>query len=64
MWKKYCRAGEATDGNMALARCMLHTESYKHTLRICNAAFPLQRWLRESASLLLHTYIAWLATDL
>jgi hypothetical protein len=23
MWKKYCTAGQATDGNMAHARCML-----------------------------------------
>jgi hypothetical protein len=25
MWKKYCRAGQATDGNMAHAHCMLDT---------------------------------------
>jgi len=25
MWKKYCRAGEATDDNMAHAHCMLDT---------------------------------------
>ena len=23
MWKEYCRAGQATDGNMALSHCML-----------------------------------------
>jgi hypothetical protein len=25
MWKKYCRAGQATDDNMAHAHCMLDT---------------------------------------
>ena len=25
MWKKYCRAGEATDDNMAHEDCMLDT---------------------------------------
>jgi hypothetical protein len=25
MWKKYCRAGQATDDNMAHAHCMLNT---------------------------------------
>jgi hypothetical protein len=36
MGKKYCRAGQATDGNMANVHCMLGTKVYKHTLRICN----------------------------
>jgi len=36
MWKKYCRAGHATDDSMAHAHCMLDTSGYKHTLRICN----------------------------
>ena len=35
--EKYCRAGKATDDNMAHAHCMLDTQGYKHTLRICNA---------------------------
>jgi hypothetical protein len=40
--EKYCRAGQATDDNMARAYCMLdnenctHTHTHKHTLRICN----------------------------
>jgi hypothetical protein len=25
LWKKYCRAGQATDDNMAHAHCMLDT---------------------------------------
>ena len=31
-----CRAGEATDDNMAHAHCMLDNLSYKHTIRIWN----------------------------
>jgi hypothetical protein len=31
----YCRAGQATDDNMAHAHCMLDTYGYKHVLRIC-----------------------------
>jgi hypothetical protein len=34
--EKYCRAGHATDDNMARAHCMLDIKSYKHTLRIRN----------------------------
>ena len=34
--KKYCRAGQATDDNMAHAHYMLDKEVYKYTLRICN----------------------------
>jgi len=36
MWETYFRAGQATDKNMAHAHCMLDTQGYKHTLRICN----------------------------
>ena len=34
--EKYRRTGEATDGNMVQAHCMLDTYGYKNTLRICN----------------------------
>jgi hypothetical protein len=34
--EKYCRAGQATEDNMARAHCMLVTKSYKHTLRTCD----------------------------
>jgi hypothetical protein len=34
--KKFCTVGQATDGHMTHARCMLDTQGYKHTLRICN----------------------------
>jgi hypothetical protein len=33
---KYCRAGRATDDNMAHGHYMMDTEGYRHTLRICN----------------------------
>ena len=33
--EKFCTARQATDGNMAHARCMLNTEGYRHPLRIC-----------------------------
>jgi hypothetical protein len=29
-------SGQATDDNMAHVVCVLDTEGYKHTLRICN----------------------------
>jgi hypothetical protein len=34
--EKYCRAGQATDENMAHARFVLDTYGYKHTLKIYN----------------------------
>jgi len=34
--KKYRKAGQATDYNMAHVHSMLDNEGYKHTLRICN----------------------------
>jgi hypothetical protein len=34
--EKYCRAGQQTaDSNMAHAHCMMDTQGYKHTLRLC-----------------------------
>jgi len=58
--EKYCRAGQATDDNMAHAHCMLDTEGYKYTLSGCVTliAFPLQQWLHEWAWLLPFTYFA------
>jgi len=35
--KEYFRARQATDGNMANARCMLDTEDYRHSLKMRNA---------------------------
>jgi hypothetical protein len=37
---------------------LLDNQGYKHTLRICNAAFPQQQWLRERVSVLLYKYVA------
>jgi hypothetical protein len=37
--EKYFRAGQATDDNMVHAHCMVDTEGYRHTLRICNICF-------------------------
>jgi hypothetical protein len=34
MWKKYCRAGQATEDNMAQEHCVLDTHGYQHTVRI------------------------------
>jgi hypothetical protein len=34
--EKYCRAGHATDDNLAHAHCMLGTSGYTHALGICN----------------------------
>jgi hypothetical protein len=33
---KYCGAGQTPDDNMARVHCMLDTEGYKYTLRVCN----------------------------
>jgi hypothetical protein len=37
---------------------MLDTKGYKHTIRICNTAFPLQQWLSESAWALGYTHFS------
>jgi hypothetical protein len=56
MWKNTV---EATDDNMAHEHCMLGTQVYKHTLRICNTyCFPLQQRLHKRSSVLCYTYIA------
>ena len=34
--EKYCRAGQATDGNMAHAHCMLHNYGFKYIKSLCN----------------------------
>ena len=57
--EKNCRSGQATDDNMVHAHCMLDTEGYKHTFRLCHIiALPLQQWLQERASVLCYTYFA------
>jgi hypothetical protein len=55
--EKYSGAGQATDGNMAYARCKsTHTHTHTHTEHVILIAFPLQQWLNECASVLRHTY--------
>jgi len=62
--EKYCRAGQATDDNMAHAHCMLDIKGYKHTHThthmeyVTRFAFLLQEWLHERAPMLRYTYIA------
>jgi len=52
MWKKYCRAGQATNDHVACGHC-------KYTQwRVILIAFPQQRWLHEHALVLRYTYIA------
>jgi hypothetical protein len=34
--EKYFRAGQALDENTSHAHCMLHTQGFKRTVRICN----------------------------
>jgi len=53
---KYCRAGQATDDNMAHTHRVLDTNT--HSEYIIVIAFPLQQWLHERASILRYTYIA------
>jgi len=36
MWKKYCRAGQATDDNMAHIHFTMDIQGSKSTIRICN----------------------------
>ena len=58
--EEYCRAGQATDGNMARANCMLGDWGYRHTHSqyVILIAFPVQQWLHERVSMLRYTYIA------
>jgi hypothetical protein len=60
-----CRAGQATNDNMAQAHCMLDTKAthtHTHSHYVVHTAFPLQQWLHERASLLHYTYIACLVS--
>jgi hypothetical protein len=54
--KKYCRAGQATDDNMAHAHCML--DNYTYSQCVILNAFPVQQWLQERTLMLPCTYIA------
>ena len=65
--EKYCRTGQATDDKMAHAHCMLDTQGYKHTLRICNIYWFFsteKKWLLERYSVLRYKYTACLSVFL
>ena len=51
---KYCREGQDRDGNMAHAHCMMDTQGYKHTLRICNTYCFSISTTRLSVTLYVH----------
>jgi len=38
--EKYCRPGQTADDNMAHEHCMMVTQGYKYTLRLCNIYCP------------------------
>jgi len=63
--EKYCGASQATDDNIALARCMLDTQSYKHILRMCfTYCFFTATVVARTASMLRYTCIACLVTEM
>ena len=52
-----CNCGHLTwQYNTAHLHSMLDTQSYKHTLIIRNASFPVQQWLHERNAVLRFTY--------
>jgi hypothetical protein len=55
--QKYCRAGQATDGNMAHAHWMLGTKGYRHTHSkyVIIISLPLQQWLQKRPLILRYT---------
>jgi hypothetical protein len=56
--KIYCRAGQATDDDMAHAHCMLDIWGYRYALRICNTYwFSTTKMAHERVSVLRDTYI-------
>jgi hypothetical protein len=64
--EKYCRAGQATDDNMAHAHCVLDTYGYKYrnTEYVMLIAFPLEHWLHECNLLLYYMHVASLFSSL
>ena len=59
---KCYRAEEATDENMAQARCMLDNYGYKYTVTAgCTIIIvsPLKQWWHRHASMWRYTYTAW-----
>jgi hypothetical protein len=57
--EKYSAAGQATDDNIAHARCVLDTQGYKHILRMCNTyCFSTTTMVARTTSMLRYTSIA------
>ena len=67
MWKKYGRAGQATDDNiirrMRIA-CWIPKATDTHSEYVIIIALPLHLWFREWTSMLRYTYIACLISFL
>jgi hypothetical protein len=60
MWKKYRIAGQATDDNITRRKCIacwIPKATDMHSEYVILAAYPLQQWLHECASILRYTYI-------
>ena len=56
---KYCRAGQATDNNVALSvPCWIPKATNTHSEYVILIAFPLQACLQEGACILRYAYIA------
>jgi hypothetical protein len=62
--KKYCRAGQATDDNMARLHCILDTFKNTHLDCIILIAFPLEQWLHKCSPLLSCMYLVCLVNPL
>jgi len=60
--ENYCRAGHATNDNMARARitCWKPKATNTHSSCVILIALPSQKWLHEHASILRYTHIAYL----
>jgi hypothetical protein len=63
MWKKYCKARQATDDNDNIIRrmrfaCCITKATDTNSEYVTLTAFARQQWLHESASILRYTYIA------
>jgi len=61
--EKFCRAGQATDDNMAHAHCMLDNLGYEYTHRLCNSycfnSATLVARTRLNVTLYVHCVFCW-----
>ena len=51
MWKKYCRAGQATDDMADPHYMLIRKATNTHSEYVIVIAFPLQQWLHERSSI-------------